>query len=258
MANLAHGSGGVLRIRHSFSTITHLSFEHNSADLDGGVIFMENACVINISQVICSGNKVKLGVGGVLNAERQTKVYVIDSKMQQNYARFCGAIFVGSGSVLIMSQSTVGKNNALESFGALCIHNNSLFVVSNSHFKENNGSTGASLTVTSSAVYLENCTLTQSRENKEVIMLSSAAELRLSKTTVFQTTQQYAIHIGKVYDESMTKRKFDERLHTYECWIKYGNKTLKSDTANFKQIAVKGLSILHTSANAETQYSSCE
>ena len=130
-ANLAHGSGGVFRFRNGFLSIKNSSFEHNSAELNGGVIFAENSCVINVSQVIYLGNKVKFGVGGVLNAEGQTKVYVTDSKIQQNSAHFCGAIYIGSSSVLTLSHSTIDRNYALESFGALCIHNNSILVASN-------------------------------------------------------------------------------------------------------------------------------
>ena len=88
-------------------------------------------------------------------------------------------------------------------------------------------------------------------------MLSPAAELRLSKTTLFQTAQQYVIHIEKVYEEPTTTRKFGQKLHTYKCLIKYGNKTLKSETANFKQIAVKE-AIISSSLIAETQYASGE
>ena len=236
--NLALSSGGVFRFRNGFVSIKNSSFEHNSAELNGGVIFVEDSCVINISQVICSRNKVKLGVGGVLNAKGQTKVYVADTKVQQNSARFCGAMFIGSGSVLTLSHSKIEQNYAIEHFGALCIHSTSVLVASNSYFKENNGSTGASLTVMGSAAYLENCTLTQNKENKEAIMVSSATELRLSRTTVFQTAQQYVIHTGKVY--------------TYRCLIRYGNKTLKSDNANFKQFVFKDPSISSTSAIAES------
>ena len=87
-ANVALGSGGVLSIRNGFGTVTKSSFEQNSAEVKGGVFFMENCCTIQIFKVICLGNNVKYGVGGVLNAERQTKVYVTDAKIQQNSALF--------------------------------------------------------------------------------------------------------------------------------------------------------------------------
>ena len=263
-ANVALGSGGVLSIRNGFVTVTKSSFEQNSAEVKGGVFFMENSCNIQIFKLICLGNNVKYGVGGVLNAERQTKVYVKDAKIQQNSALFCGAMYIGSDSTLKIRDSEINNNTAIEHFGALCVHNNSVLVAINSFLKENSGSTGASLAVTSSAAYLNNCTLIQNNEDNEVIMFS-LAELRLSKTFVLQAKQQYVIYSGEVYDVNMTNRKFGQKLQTYRCFVIWENITLKSDTTSFKQIAVKeqiiarfNTNISNTPQIAETQYASGE
>ena len=173
-------------------------------------------------------------------------------------------MYIGSDSTLKIRDSKINNNNAIEHFGALCVHNKSVSVAINSFFKENGGSTGASSAVTGSAAYLVNCTLTQNKEDNEVIMFS-LAELRLSKTFVLQAKQQYVIYSGEVYDVNMTNRKFGQKLQTYRCFIRWENITLKTDTTSFKQIAVKeqiiarfNTNISNTPQIAETQYASGE
>ena len=135
MGNSAFGSGGIFWIRNSTINVWNSSFVGNSVGVNGGVIDADDTSMINMSQTKCIGNKVKGGKGGVLDARTNTKIFLHDVKILQNYAPSCGAVVLDIASALEITQSEGNGNNALVMAGAFCIFNNSSLIAINHHLK---------------------------------------------------------------------------------------------------------------------------
>ena len=258
-ANSALGNGGVLRIGKSNASVWNSSFEYNWASSSGGVIDLQYSSLINISQTTFFGNKG--GDGGVLAAKKNTIVFVPDSKILQNSAVTCRAMAADAALILEISLSQIHKNYASNKAGAFCVHNNSLLILKSSSFKENAGNSDGSIALYASTGYLENCTLI----GYHGAITIKTSELILSNTVFLQNISK-----GDVADiDSKTARvTFINRIYTYQSLMKHGNIMLKSNTTNFKQIAMekhflKETTIIHKQsisnlATEETQFASGE
>ena len=256
--NSALGSGGVFRIRNITAIVWNSSFVSNSAGTNGGVIYAEYFSLINTSQTTYYGNKA--GTSGVFYV-RTGKVFVKHSMIQQNLAHSCAAMTIDATSLEI-SFSQVNKNKV----GAFCVINSSLFISKSSFFKENRNDLGLYLTIGtislgSSMGYLENCTFLLGDHRIGAVSLTTS-ELRLPNTVMLQNIVQIVTDINIV----SVRNKFINRIYTYKSLMRHGNKLLKSDTTNFKQIAIKEDFIfelnknIHQSslATKETQFASSE
>ena len=258
--NSARGSGGVFRIRNSTAIVWNSFFVGNSAGTNGGVIYAEYFSRINISQTICYGNKASKS--GVLYA-RAANVFVNDSIIQQNSAHRCGAIAVDTNSVLEVSFCQVNRNKG----GAFSASNNSLFISKSSIFNANTddigktfrtiyrfGTSYVSIVLDNSTGYLENCTFLVGDVS------FSKSELRLSHTVFLQNMVQKVIEISS-YN---FMHHFINRLYTYKNLMRHGNKILRSNATDFKQIAIKEYFIIKINnlpfqsklAAKETQFAS--
>ena len=252
--NSALGLGGVFWMKTSNATVWNSSFVNNSAGTNGGVIYAEYFSFINVSQTTCYGNKAS--TSGVLYATA-TKVFVNDSIIEQNSAGICGAISIDTASVFEMNFCQVNRNKA----GAFCTSNSSLFISRSSVFKGNTpmgtiqtpGTLCTSIELYNSMGYLENCTfLVES-------ITFTESELRLSHTVFLQNVVQKVVEIRSVN----FMHTFINRLYTYKSLMRHGNKILKSNATDFKQIAIKAHFIREINGNyqnnftvTETQFSS--
>ena len=255
--NSALGSGGVFRIRNSSAIVWNSSFVNNNAGTNGGVIYAEYFSLINISQTTCNGNKA--GTSGVFYV-RTGKVFVKHSMIQQNLAHNCAAMTMDATS-LEMSFSQVNKNKV----GAFCAINSSLFISKSSFFKENRNNLGlitiGTISLDSSTGYLENCTFLVGDQDIGAVTFTTS-ELRLSNTVLLQNIVQKVANINIIG----IRAKFINRIYTYKSLMRHGNKLLKSDATNFKQIAIKEHFIHEMNNNIyksslkteETQFASSE
>ena len=268
-ANTALHDGGVLWIRKGNANVWNSSFVQNNANLHGGVICAQYSSQINISETTFLRNKAGKAAG-VIWGKKSTKAFVNNSIIKHNSANIGGMMFISILSVFEISFCQIQENNAIILARALCVINSS-FILKSSFFKGNTISFGRSIgkisnadyltpsiCLISSVAYLENCTLIG---NQQITARVSTSELRLSKTVFLQNMTQYGVDID--IDPSISK--FINRIYTYKSLMKHGNMTLKSDTSDYKEIAVKehflqdfpqtNLAYLLTE---ETQYASSE
>ena len=155
-----------------------------------------------------------------------------------------------SASVLEMSLSEAHGNEANQY--ALCAKKNSLFIFKSSLFKGNTGL----INLDNSTGYLENCTLIVNKKQNHGTIFLRKSELQLSNTILEQNMEQVSPSIESDSYPTMLVN----RLHPYICQMKRGNITLKSNTTNFKQIAIKEhfLKELSSLVTKETQFASSE
>ena len=258
--NSADGSGGVFRIRNSTCNVWNSSFVNNRAGSYGGAIYAHYFSAINISQTSYYGNVAS--VGRALYGRAAT-VFVNDSTMHHNSAYSCSTMFIECTSILKISFSQAHINSSVSLAGAFCAFDNSLLVSKSSRFEGNRGNYERLLTLNSSTGYLENCTLIGNHGIKATAIITFVtSELRLSHTAVFlkYMRQQVVAMQSLLYIT-----KFLNRLYTYESLMKHGNVTLKTDTNNFKQIAIRdnylregGPNFPNTLTTEETQFASSE
>ena len=240
-ANSALHDGGVLWIKKANASIWNSYFVQNNANRNGGVIDAKYSSHINISKTTFLRNKASTS-GGVITCTFGPKVFVSDSIMKKNSASNCGMMLIGNFSVLDICFCQIQENDANLMAGAICVENGS-FISKSCLFKGNKINFRAislignadyllapSIFLISSVAYLENCTLIG---NQGITV--STSELRLSKTIFLQNMTQYGVDI--VIDSSVSK--FSNRIYTYKSQMKHGNITLKSDTSDYKQIAMK-------------------
>ena len=229
MGNSALGSGGVFCIRNSTTNVWNSFFADNSVGVNGGVIDTDDISMINMSQTTCFGNKVKGGKGGVLNAGMNTKIFLHDVKLLQNYAPSCGTMLLDA-STLKMTQSQVHENNALVNGGALCIFNNSSFIAISSSFKGNSTFHAGAIIFWSGTAYLENCTLVGNQGTNGGAITFASNELRISDTVFSENMAQIGADLS--YESNVT-------LKIYRCQFNHGNMNLHSNISKFKQIAIR-------------------
>ena len=127
----ALGDGGVLCVNTLTNiTVTESNFYNNSALLKGGVIFMNEACNLNI--LGCQFNNNKASKGGVIAAEFHSGVGISDSDFNNNVA--------------------------YERGGAVSIYDDTTVIVENTSFRDNTASIGATLTQDQNTVtIINNC-----------------------------------------------------------------------------------------------------
>ena len=231
--NKARGSGGVLSIKNGTVNVWNSYFIQNKAMSSGGVIDAE-ATVIKICQSECIRNEANRG--GVLAGSMNVNIFINDSKMQNNSATACGVMFTDATSILEINHSQVEWNKALIDSGALCVFKNSLLISTTSSFRRNMGYFDGSLFVQNSTGYLENCTFIENQGTYAgAITISIYAELRLSNTKFLNNMAQDWPSI----DSRTYINKFINKLYTYRSKFSHDNKTLKSNSINFKEKAIK-------------------
>ena len=254
-ANSALNNGGVFWIRKSTVTICNSSFKQNEAGFLGGVVNAEYNSKINITRTKFFGNKGHHG--GVLHIRWNTTLLVQNSKMLWNSADICATAIMDDASVLEISLSKLHMNNVNQRGYALCAVNNSVFIFRSSIFTGNTGYSG-SINLLNSTGYLENCTLIGNRRQNIGTILISASQLSISSTILEQNVEKDGVDI----DSDTTGDIFINKLYTYKCLIKHDNTMFKSNTTNFKQIAIKEHVLRKISANnlatEETQFASGE
>ena len=136
-SNSAFNDGGVLWVRKSTVNVWNSSFVHNWAGFNGGVANVEYNSTINISLTTCFGNKG--GFAGVFMAKTNTKLFVHNSKIQQNFADVCAVVVLKSVSVLEISLSEVHRNTVninKKKSQVLCAMGNSLIYFSKAHYSK--------------------------------------------------------------------------------------------------------------------------
>ena len=235
----------MLWIKKGNASVWNSYFVQNNADQHGGVIFAKYSSHINITKSTFLRNEAGTSAG-VISCNTGPKVFVSDSIMKHNSANVCGMILIGSLSVIEISFCQIQENVANFLARTLCAYNSS-FILKSSFFKGNTiyfgGSFGIigsadylapSMYLVSSTGYLENCTLIENQRINAGVITLSASELRLSKTVFLQNITEYSVVI-----DTDSVSKFINRIYTYKSEMIHGNMNLKSDTSNYKQIAIK-------------------
>ena len=105
--NSALGSGGVFWIRSSTINVRNSSFANNSVGVNSSVIDADDISMTNMSHTICIGNRVTGVKGGLLDDRTNTKIFLHDVKILQNYAPSCGAVILDIASTLEITDCEV-------------------------------------------------------------------------------------------------------------------------------------------------------
>ena len=230
-------TGGVLWVRKSIVAITNSYIAFSWAGVDSGVIDAEFSSIINISHTTFFGNKVKGSKGGVLAAKRNTKVWILNSKMENNSAQGCGVILIDTASVLDTRNSIINDNYAEFLAGAFCITNNSLAVIMNLSFMRNTAYHAGAISVADSITYLENCSLIGNEGTLSGAITIGSSEIKLSDT-VFLENKAKDIHwIYKNIHCQFGNTKFINKLHTNRCKFTHKKITIISNITNFEKNA---------------------
>ena len=130
------GVGGVL----SASELTHMTiiesiFYNNSAQRDGGIIFINNFCNLIIHQCQFCNNKAFKG--GVVSARFQSNITILNSDFNNVTANETGgAMSIQEGAILHITNSSFRDCTA--KFGGILVQNqNTLAIVNNCSFHRN-------------------------------------------------------------------------------------------------------------------------
>ena len=100
-----HSAGGVLLVSElTHMTITESTFYNNSAQVEGGVIYMTSVCNLIILRCQFSNNEAYKG--GVVTAKFQSSVTILDSDFNNNTA------YEGGGVVSIHDEATLHVTNS--------------------------------------------------------------------------------------------------------------------------------------------------
>ena len=147
-------------------------------------------------------------------------------------------IAVDTTSVLEVNFCQVNRNKP----GSFRVSNSSLFISKRSIFKGNTinldipigtidrlGTLYGSIGLDTSTGYLENCTFLVTG------VTLSQSELRLSHTVFYKNMVQKIPDISSLYVGPGTIN----RIYTYKSLMRHGNNILKSNTTDFKKIAMK-------------------
>ena len=228
--NSALGSGGVFWIRSSTLNVRNSSFSNNSVGVNGGVIDADDMSLINMSHTICIRNKVTGGKGGLLDARTNTKIFLHDVKILENFAPSCGAVILDIASTLEITECAAQKNTALALAGAFYIVDNSSLIAINSSFKENSAFHAGSIVIDAATGYLENCTFRGNQGTNAGAITYASNELRISNTVFWDNKAQKVADISYEANETLTM---------YRSQFIHGKETLYSNRSNFKQIAMK-------------------
>ena len=107
--------GGGLRANCAL-TIRNVTFANNTADKQGGALWLDGGSAKNIINSTFSGNKVIQDAGGAMfvNTDKSAPVNIVNSTIVNNSAgRACGAVWVGSSTAPVtLTNSIVAHNNA--------------------------------------------------------------------------------------------------------------------------------------------------
>jgi predicted outer membrane repeat protein len=119
VGNTAHlsargiGRGGGLRA-NSALTIRNVTFANNTADKQGGALWLDGGSAKNIINSTFSGNKVNRDAGGAIfvDTKKSTPLNIINSTIVNNYAkRACGAVWIDSASAPVTLTNSIVANN---------------------------------------------------------------------------------------------------------------------------------------------------
>ncbi|MBD2206128.1 type I secretion C-terminal target domain-containing protein [Calothrix sp. FACHB-1219] len=109
--------GGGLR-GNSALTIRNVTFANNTAEKQGGGVWLDGGSEKNIINSTFSGNKTLTGAGGamLLNSDKSTPVNIINSTIVNNYAgRACGAVWINDPAAPVtLTNSIVANNKAVD------------------------------------------------------------------------------------------------------------------------------------------------
>ncbi|BAY09409.1 choice-of-anchor Q domain-containing protein [Calothrix sp. NIES-2098] len=109
------GRGGALR-GNSALTIRNVTFANNTADVQGGALWIDGGSTKNIINSTFSGNKARSDAGGAmfLNVGKSNPVNIVNSTIANNFAgRACGAIWMASPEAAVtLTNSIVAKNTS--------------------------------------------------------------------------------------------------------------------------------------------------
>ena len=127
--------GGVFLVIGGRTFCRNLSFVENIAGTDGGVLFANQQAVIHVTESLCFRNHAE-SIAGALMAKMGTRILIVETKISQNSASFCGAAMTDDNSFLELNRSHIDSNHAEIQVRAMCFKN-SLFVAFNSSFNAN-------------------------------------------------------------------------------------------------------------------------
>ena len=228
-SNRAITSGGVLFARNSTVFIQNAIFENNVADADGAVLDARTFCIVNISLCKFFRNKANSGQGGVIFGEQNSTFIMKGAIIFDNHAYRCGAIFLNLGCGLEMYQSHIYENTA-DDVGIVCLHGKSELITINSYINDHKGCAYGCITIVSSTVYFENCTLNRNHGKSwggAIAMRKST--LKLSMMTLANSTAKVG---GSIFIDTSTAPGTNI-LETYLSTFVLGAVTLNSHQEGF-------------------------
>ena len=163
-SSVVEGAGGVLGA-FGFTHITMMesTFYNNSAQSEAGIVSIDTVCNLIILQCRFSVNKASKG--GVIWADFQSNVTILDSDFNKNTAYESGGVLSIQAQITLVIANTTFKDNTANVGGVLMQERNTLATVKNSTFYRNFASDAGGVFTSQilSQIQLSNCEFVDNR-----------------------------------------------------------------------------------------------
>ena len=186
LQNIAVKDGGIIYCIDSCNIQAEESvFHSNSVEQRGGVVRVDNKCMVTIK--LCRLTNNTASNGGFLSAGPSNIINVMRSIFQYNMAYSKGGVIATSSSSLDISNSSFINNRAFVG-GVIAIESKSSLVSSSCLFKSNSADRGGAMNIVESIATFANVSIISNFAKRGVVLLVKS-NVTLSNLTMFRSNK---------------------------------------------------------------------
>ena len=239
------GNGGVLlACKLTNLTITESVFHNNSAQLNGGVVAMDQTCGLIILQCQFSNNKASRG--GVVFGDFQSNVTILHSDFNNNMAYKYGGVISIQNRTMLTIVNTSFVDNIAEVGGVIVQKLNTMALVNSSTF-HNNFAThlGGVFALNESHIQLQNSKFTNNRAL--IVGGVGAAQVQSSVSIINSSAFNSTSELGGVVYTLYYCAVYVERSQFYDCKARMAGGTFA--VVLFSELTVKDCELANNTAH---------